>query len=176
MRKSRKWLISAAVLLVLGVGATIAYLVSSPATVRNTFTVGNVAITLQETTGTRYTLAPGVSLPKDPTVTVKAGSESSWLFVKVEKDPSLDAFCTYELQSEWIPLSGQDGVYYRQVVKTNTDAQYGILAGNCVTVKDTVTEQQLDGMTTYPTLHITAYAIQNEGIANAETAWQALQQ
>ena len=101
MRKSRKWLIvTAALLLVLGVGATIAYLVSSPATVKNTFTVGDVSITLQETTGTRYILAPGVALPKDPTITMKAGSEACWLFVKVEKEAGLDDFCTYEIQND----------------------------------------------------------------------------
>lgn len=175
MRKSRKWLIvTAALLLVLGVGATIAYLVSSPATVKNTFTVGNVSITLQETTGTRYILAPGTALTKDPTITVKAGSEACWLFVKVEKEAGLDDFCTYALQSQWTPLPGQAGVYYRQVTKADADQAYGILSDNCVTVKDTVTEQQLAAMTTYPTLKFTAYAIQAEGLTTAEAAWQAL--
>ena len=175
MRKSRKWLITAAaLLLVLGIGATIAYLVSSPATVRNTFTVGNVSITLQETTGTQYKLAPGVTLHKDPTVTVKAGSEACWLFVKVEKDPGLDGFCTYQLQGQWIPLPGHADVYYQQVVKANANQNFGILTDNCVTVKDTVTEQQLGAMTAYPTLKFTAYAIQAESIATAAEAWQAL--
>lgn len=175
MRKSRKWLIiAAALLLVLGIGATIAYLVSSPATVHNTFTVGNVSITLQETTGAEYKLAPGVALPKDPTVTVKAGSEACWLFVKVEKEPALDAFCTYEIQSQWTPLPGQNGVYYCQAAKADTDQAYSILADNCVTVKDTVTEQALAAMTPYPTMKFTAYAIQSEGISTAEDAWQAL--
>ncbi len=174
MRKSRKWLIvAAALLLALGVGATIAFLVSSPVTVKNTFTVGNVSITLQETTGAQYKLAPGVDLTKDPTITVKAGSEACWLFVKVEKEPELDAFCTYEIQSQWIPLPGQDGVYYQQVAKADTDQSFAVLTGNCVTVKDTVTEQQLSAITTYPTLKCTAYAIQCEGLATAEDAWQA---
>lgn len=79
---------------------TMAYLTST-AKVENTFTVGNVAITLDEdqvdTDGkgldveankrvkaNSYKLMPGHEYDKDPTIHVAAGSEDCYLFVKVE--------------------------------------------------------------------------------------------
>lgn len=94
-------LLACAVLLVsLSVGATLAYLTSTTATVTNTFSVGNVQITLDEapvdakgdaTTGTRvtnntYKLLPGHEYDKDPTVHVGELSEDCWLFVKITND------------------------------------------------------------------------------------------
>ena len=63
------------------VGATVAYFISVSGEVENTFTIGNVEIALTETTGTSYPMTPGTTLEKDPTVTVKAGSDACWLFV-----------------------------------------------------------------------------------------------
>lgn len=98
----------AALLVCVSIGATVAYL-TSKATVTNTFTVGKVAITLDEAktnvegepldkdgkvvtdianakrdNGNQYKLMPGHEYTKDPTVHVEANSENSWIFVKVE--------------------------------------------------------------------------------------------
>ena len=100
-KKLRKLLtlVSCAVLLVcVTIGATVAYLTST-ATVTNTFTVGNVAITLDEadvnpdgtyTTNVNnrvdeneYHLLPGHSYIKDPTVHVADGSEDCYIYVKI---------------------------------------------------------------------------------------------
>lgn len=99
-----------AVLLVLGcsVGATLAWLTATTNEVKNTFTVGKVAITLQEheynsagntlkdgsktgetealVNANSYKLIPGSDMPKDPFVTVKADSEKCWLFVLVKEE------------------------------------------------------------------------------------------
>ena len=84
-------------------GTTLAYLTSKD-TVTNTFTVGNVSITLDEKDtdndtnsadnvtinnvvrdkANAYHLMPGVSYEKDPTVHVANTSDDSWIFVKVE--------------------------------------------------------------------------------------------
>lgn len=91
-------LVACAVLLVsLSVGATLAYLTSTTQTVKNTFTVGNVNITLDEaevdeygenangrtTEGNEYKLLPGHTYTKDPTVTVVKGSEPCYVRIKV---------------------------------------------------------------------------------------------
>ena len=92
-------LVACAVLLVsLSVGATLAYLTSTTGTVTNTFTVGNVNITLDEakvdaygkpdgdkrtTDGNEYKLLPGHTYTKDPTVTVVKGSEPCYVRIKV---------------------------------------------------------------------------------------------
>lgn len=60
-----------ALVLVIGcaVGGTVAWLVSSTNAVVNTFTYGDINITLGETTGSDYTIIPGVNIDKNPKVT-----------------------------------------------------------------------------------------------------------
>ena len=98
-------LVLCAVLLVAGsVMGTLAYLQAQTGPIKNTMTVGNVAITLDEApvdvygkvvTGDRitatvgaekgnsYKLIPGHTYTKDPIVTVTADSEDCYVFVKV---------------------------------------------------------------------------------------------
>ena len=100
----------AVLLVAASVMGTMAYLTSTDK-VENTFTVGNVKITLDEakvnTDGTpvtpaervkanEYKLLPGHTYTKDPTVTVKAGSESSYIRMKVTFNNAADiiAMCT----------------------------------------------------------------------------------
>ena len=174
MRKSHIWLIIATVLVVMvSVGVTVALLIASSKPVINTFTIGGVSITLTETT-TEYKMAPGVTVAKDPTVTVLANSEKSWLFVKVEKENDFDTFCTYEIQDGWTALEGQEGVFYQKVRNSASNQVFPVLKNNCVLVKDTLTEEQLNAITANPTLVVTAYAIQDDGLGTAAAAWQAL--
>ena len=82
----------AVLLVAASVLGTMAYLTSTD-TVTNTFTVGKVEIKLDETDVTNpngprvkansYKLMPGTTYTKDPTVTVKAGSEESYVRMKV---------------------------------------------------------------------------------------------
>ena len=99
---------SAALLVCVTVGATVAYLTSTD-TVTNTFTVGNVQIKLDEAkanldgtltdNGTtrvkanRYKLLPGHTYNKDPMVTVLANSEDCYVKMTVTftKAAELDA-------------------------------------------------------------------------------------
>ena len=174
MRKSLIGLIIAlALLLAVSVGVTVALLVASSKPVVNTFTVGGVDITLTETT-TEYKMTPGVTVAKDPTVTVLGNSENCWLFVKVEKENDFDTFCTYEIQDGWTALEGQAGVFYLMVEKSSANQSFPVLKNNSVLIKDTLTEEQLNGVTVNPTLTVTAYATQIEGLATPAVAWQAL--
>lgn len=104
MKQAKKvlLLVLCAVLLVgASVAGTVAYLTSQDA-VTNTFTVGNVKIELDEAKvnedgqyetdhsnrvkANEYKLIPGMTYIKDPTVTVKAGSDKAYIrmLVKVE--------------------------------------------------------------------------------------------
>ena len=129
-----------AVVLIVGisVGGTLAWLTATSGPVVNTFTVGDINITLTETT-TDYKMVPGNTINKDPKVTVKAGSEACWLFVKIEKSTNLDSFITYSVANGWTALDGVDGVYYREVSATTADTEFPVLANDRVTVKNTVT-------------------------------------
>lgn len=175
MKKRYLWLIVAAVVLLsVGVGVTLAFLVAKPVTVENTFTVGNVEITLTETTGSTYKIIPGATLDKDPTITVLANSEDCWLFVKVEESSDFHMYCSYEIAQGWTLMEGEKGVYYRQVAKASADTAFSVLKDDCIRVFDTVTEERLNAMQTRPNLIFTGYAVQMEMLTTAEAAWDAL--
>ncbi|MGM9639957.1 MAG: hypothetical protein ACI3V3_01160 [Faecousia sp.] len=174
-----------ALVLALGcvIGGTIAWLTAQTAPVVNTFTVGDINITLAETK-TDFKMVPGNTIEKDPKVTVKADSEACWLFVKIEESTNLDDFISYSVATGWTPLTGVDGVYYREVAATTADTSFDVLTNNQVTVKDTVTKEMMNAFDTdkdgvlsdaekaaLPTLTFTAYAVQMDNVTSATEAW-----
>lgn len=174
--KKKVCLSVAAIALVLccAIGGTLAWLSTRTGTVENTFTVGDINIDLTETTK-NYKMVPGNKINKDPKVTVKAGSEACWLFVKVEKSDNFDDFMNCETADGWTELAGETGVYYRKVSATAADTDFAVLKDNKVTVKETVTKQMLKVLTdnTYPRLTFTAYAVQQDNITDVTKAWEA---
>ena len=178
----RRMLFTLALVLVVAVasvGGTIAWLTATTDPVVNTFTVGDINIELNETT-TNYKMVPGNTIAKNPKVTVEAGSEACWLFVKIEESANLSNFITYSVDEgvdKWTKLTGVDNVYFREVPATTTSAaEFYVLTNNQVTVKDTVTKTMMNDLTdaTRPTLTFTAYAVQKDNIADAATAWAKL--
>ena len=104
MKVNMKKLIVALLVLVLviggTVGGTLAWLSASADAVENTFTVGNITITLEETFNTKSDgstkedkwvgkIVPGGTQAKDPTITVAAGSEKCYVYVMVENTMTL---------------------------------------------------------------------------------------
>ena len=166
-----------ALVLVLGcaLGGTVAWLVAKSDPVVNTFTYGDININLEETTGSSYKIIPGVDIAKDPKVTVEADSEACWLFVKVDEVGTFVADkVTYSVADGWTALTGQPGVYYREVGAVTADTDFYALKDNVVKVSDTLTKEDIKGITTQPTLTFTAYAVQKDGIADAATAWSKI--
>lgn len=166
-----------ALVLVLGcaLGGTVAWLVAESGPVTNTFTYGDINIALTETTGEDYKIIPGVDIAKDPKVTVKANSEACWLFVKVEETGTfVDGKVTYSIADGWTALTGQPGVYYREVGAVTADTDFYVLKDNVVKVSDTLTKEEIKDIPTGPTLTFTAYAVQKDGIADAATAWSKI--
>lgn len=157
-----------------GIGATLAFLSSATNPVINTFTVGDVQLSLSETTGEHYQLIPGAHIKKDPRLTVKGGSDACWLFFRVSESKHLSECVSYTIGPGWTALPGVDNVYYRQVDAVAADVSYPLLLGDGMLVKDTVTEEDLAALQASPTLAFTGYAIQKVGIATAEAAWQEL--
>ena len=171
----------------IAVVGTIAYLIDKTQTVENTFTVGDVDITLKET-GTSsennidkksYKMIPGDTLSKDPKVTVLADSEACWLFIKVEKTNNPDTYLEYTIANGWIALDATNhpGVYYREVADTNANQEFEILTGNQVVVRPSVTKDMMNALEesgNYPKLTFTAYAIQKANVATAAAAWDEI--
>lgn len=117
---------SAVLLVCLSVGATLAYLTSTTDNVVNTFTVGKVAIDLNETQvdlngvpvpsaapvkKNDYKLMPGHTYTKDPTVTVKANSEACYIraFVTVSLSDKFDKLFSDHVKDfaigDWVTLN-----------------------------------------------------------------------
>lgn len=155
-------------------GITIAYLVSQSGEVENTFTVGDVSIVLTESHAERYLMLPGTDIPKNPTITVDAVSDACWLFFKIDKSSDFDRYMTYTPEEGWSALSGESNLYYREVNASKNNQRFPLLTENKVSVKDTVTEEELDALDNKPYLTFTAYAIQRAEIPTPELAWELM--
>lgn len=168
-----------ALLLVVGsVAGTFAYLTST-AEVTNTFTVGNVAITMTETkvdlygdavpnanrvTENEYKLIPGRTYTKDPTIYVDAASEDCYVFFKLENGLGDDAEIIIS-DTDWAQIGTTNVYYYKAVANAGDDC----VAFSTFTVADDAV------VANYATAKIvvTAYAVQVDGFDNAEAAWAA---
>lgn len=180
-RKIRKSALVVVLTLVLvigcSVGATLAWLTASSGPVTNTFTTSNIEITLTETTGAEYKMVPGYTIRKDPKVTVTAGSEVCYLFVKLEESDNFDSYLSYEMADGWTALTGVSGVYYREVQTSDMGTEISVLKDDQVLVLNFVTKDMMNSLTanTYPTLTVTAYASQlykdNSQKFTANEAW-----
>ena len=184
----------------ISVAGTLAFLTSTTDEVKNTFTVGSVAITLDEadvnTDGTyvtdvnnrvyenEYKLMPGHEYIKDPTVHVDTNSENAYLFVKVENGIAAieDESNTIADQMEdngWAPVSGTDNVYaYEAVVKAGENHKVFDSFKVSGDVEGTKPDEPVAGtlyLSDYAAAEITvtAYAIQADGFSSADAAWTA---
>ena len=194
MRTKTKALVLAlcAVLLVVTtVFVTMAFLTSEDS-VQNTFTVGEVTISLDEldvddsdndgfTTdrdkANEYKLIPGKTYTKDPTIHVGAKSEPCYLFVKVENglvNAEADGNTTIAKQMEnkgWFPVNGTEDVYYCGTVTTISAVNGGQdkVVFNEFTIDDSV---EADDLVKYADkeIKVTAYAIQAEGFEKTDIA------
>ena len=125
-------------------GATLAYLFTETKQVVNTFSPSNIDLTLVETT-TDYKMIPGNTISKDPKVTVKS-DVACYVFVKIEETSNFDKFMTYTVATEWTPLAGVDGVYYKELAANATFEDVSVLSGDQVTVLGSVTKSQMDAL------------------------------
>ena len=97
LNKTKSIILTSAVVIVLVgiVGTTIAWLASNANLLTNTFTYGDIKISLIESDTSdgdedentnSYDMTPGNEINKDTVVKVDAGSEDCWLFIKLIKE------------------------------------------------------------------------------------------
>lgn len=168
-----------AVVLLIGcaAGGTVAWLVSEPATIVNTFTIGDIKASLAETTKD-YHIVPGVDIAKDPVATVVKNSEDCYLFMKIVEENWPDFTETgsttrkvdYAVADDWTKL--EDGVYYRDVGKSADDQAFHILKDDKVTVSSSLTKDELSKVAPQPKLTFTVYAVQRSGVDTPAAAWE----
>lgn len=181
----------AVLLVTASVLGTLAFLTSTDK-VENTFSVGQVQITLDEkdtdnsTPGAdrdkanAYHLLPGHAYEKDPTVHVDSVSEDSWIFVKVENGISAYEAATVKdgytsiadqiLANDWTALAGVDGVYYKAYTKSTTGADLVVFSN----FKIADEANKVDGWADLNAkVTVTGYAVQKDGFDTALAAWNA---
>lgn len=161
-------------LVCIATATTTALLISNSGPVENVFTIGDIRLTLTETTGDTYRLIPGTVIEKDPTVRVEGGSEDCWLFIKITKTKSFDDYIISEIEDGWTHLGGFDGVYYRSVTRSEGGNTFGILKNNSMTVVDTLTEEKMTAIDGTPMITFKAYAVQRHSIEDANDAWHEI--
>lgn len=216
MKTTKKALLLAlcAVLLVVAsVLGTIAYLTDDEAVV-NTFTVGKVGIKLDEAditktdgsrteAGNKYHLIPGQTYVKDPTVTVEAKSEASYVYmvVTVKNLTNLTAalpnsgattgyyvnnifllqnLCDWQADSVWqyagFQQNGNDGEYRFVYNGTPTGGDNGNKLAPLFT-QITVPGEHITSTNIENLenveINVTAYAVQAAGFDNFDAAWSA---
>lgn len=188
--KKKVLLIALAAILLVGasIGGTLAWLTAKTDTITNTFTVGNIAMSLSETT-TAYKIVPGAEISKDPKITITAGSEKCYVFVKIDNDLKLTINGVETVvgtpnivAANWKPIETNSNiyVYYGEgidpaIVDASTAAQE-LQVFTKVTISGAdVTETNI-GSLKDKTIKITAYAHQsdNTDYAAAMAAAKAL--
>ena len=205
-----------ALVLVVGTvaGGTVAWLIADTEHVVNTFTYGDINLKLDETEvdgkgtpvdkdgdgstdrttkGNEYEMVPGKEYLKDPAVTVLAGNEACWLFVKLEEKGGVTItngdgstttydfgdYLIYAVADNWTQLLDAEGnavkgIYFCQVDEDTDDTGivYEVLKDNKISVPDTVSKDMLNALdgngenadtAAYPSLSVTAYAVQYSG-------------
>ena len=181
------------------IGGIVAYFTSTQ-TVTNTFTIGNIQITLTEpawvTTDSDNNgvpdaaqgKMPGQTVAKNPTIT-NTGDNAAFIFAEVQvpctDDGSLELF-TYTVNSGWYTMSnGSCASTNGQMVATKRYA-YGTSSAmtsvaktgtavlfNEVTVNGSITGNE-QGISGNKQVVVTAYAIQADGLGSATdptTVW-----
>ena len=165
--------------LLIAAGSTIAWLIDESEDVVNVFTPSNIDITLDESENLDLQMVPGNTIAKDPKVTVEAGSVDCWLFIKIVESNDLDKYISYTVADGWNSVEGHEGFYYRTAEANDT---FSILAGDQVTVNDTVEKSDMDDLyingqineDVCPTLTFYAAAIQQANVTTVTAAWNAL--
>lgn len=171
------------------IGTTLAYFTDTKI-VTNSFTAGNVTITLDEAKvdengqkivgegaervqENNYKLYPGKKYDKDPTIHVATNSEKCYLFVKVENglnglEAEGDTTIAEQMKTlGWTPVAEETNVYMiKDIVSGGTDK---VVFKN-FKIATTATADTLNGA---ENVVVTAYAVQAEGFTDAQAAWNA---
>ncbi len=187
--KKRKLLIAAIVLLlILLIGGAVAYFTDTE-TKTNTFTIGNVDITLTEpnwaTADTNSNNVPdaaenkmpGEEIAKDPTIT-NVGENDAYIFAKVDSACTTDAtpkeIFTYTVNTGWYltnPTAACENGTISRIYAYGTSSAMTKVSKNGtavlftkVTVNDTLTGSEAGLRDANKTVEVKAYGVQADGI------------
>ena len=184
------------------VGGTLAYFTAETQVEENVFSVGDVAITLDEPQWDKLSdqdkvITPAKTIAKDPTVTVVANSEECYvrLLVTVENIanfkaafPGNEASGVFLLENfvdwnstEWEFVEcteAADGSatyefgYYQPVAKSKNDTELTPLF-TTITIPADATNADLEQLPEVPTINVVAQAVQAQGFSSYADAFDS---
>lgn len=175
----------AVLLVVASVLGTMAYLTST-AEVENTFTVGSVTISMDETdvdnstegkdrdTENKYHLLPGHEYTKDPIIHVASTSEECYLFVTVSNEIAAieatgDTSVASQMEAKgWKTVEGQTNLYVYIGTAEGASAPLAVKANDNIPVFEKIVISGSVDNTTLAnyknkTITVNAYAVQKDG-------------
>lgn len=170
---------------VISIGGTFAYLTSKDSK-QNTFTIGNVTVSLIEENWDRevaengnLNIAPGVTIPKDPKV-VNTGKNPCYVRVralipkgKVGDQTNVDIFDVNGTNTtDWTYKNGY--YYYNHVLEVGRTTNSPIFES--VTLKSGIKEGVFESTESNPNgnrvlIDVVAEAIQSQGFSSSDVAW-----
>lgn len=178
-------MVCAVLLVVASVLGTMAYLTST-AEVENTFTVGSVTISMDETdvdnrtdgkdrdTENKYHLLPGHEYTKDPIIHVASTSEECYLFVTVSNEIAAieatgDTSVASQMEAKgWKTVEGQTNLYVYIGTAEGASAPLAVKADDNIPVFEKIVISGSVDNTTLAnyknkTITVNAYAVQKDG-------------
>ena len=176
--------------LICAVGGTLAFLVAESNSVVNTFTYGNITLTVTETKGEQKVnvrefanVIPGSIVEKDPTVTVKGNSEDCYVYVMIIDGLNIPSGgrVSFNVNRNWEKIndhSEENHVYtlykYKSKVEKSSDDQDLAKVFNEVEFDKSLNNEDLNALKqiSYATITIKAFAhqAQNTDEYNADNA------
>ena len=193
MKKTLTIVMAMVLVAAVAVTGTLAYMSTQSGTVTNTFTFGNMSITLKESpvddNGKKvagdlvdkndYKVIPGAEVDKEPIVTVNANSESCWVYVGIQNNLFIDdgktttevADYTKYIGTDWVKvedaaLAAKHVAVYKYktfVANSDTDTQLPAVFTNVKFDGEKITLDNIDALQN-KTLVIKAYAHQSESL------------
>lgn len=168
IKKSASLLVALVLMIVVGTGTTLAYIIDQSGTVTNVFIPSQVSCAVKEDYTVKNTSDVDAYIRAAVVVTWKDDTTNRNVYGKQPVE-NTDYTIQYNLTNGWV--KGTDGYYYwTSPVKSEREA-----ANNCTTGVLIETCELKDGITPPSDYHlsveIVAEAIQADPFANAEAAW-----
>lgn len=174
MKKKLTLVVSLLLVMALSIGGTLAFLTAQTDAVTNTFTVGNITITLAETKGNSFKIVPGATVEKDPLITVKSGSEKCYVYALVDNTVVIDetVVATPDINTtDWVQVgtSGTKTLYRYKAIVNAASADQPLKVFEHVTFNGTaITATNITDLAD-TTITIDAFAHQAENIGEGTT-------
>ena len=180
MKKKITLVVSLLLVMALSIGGTLAFLTDKTEAIENTFTVGNIEITLAESVDTdkdgkaSFKIVPGATDDKDPTITVVEESEKCYVYALIENNLVInkEVVATTDLKSaDWTAIGKTDNktLYrYKEVVDASAADKELPVFTKVTYDGDKITAENISTLNE-KTIVVSAFAHQAENIGEGTT-------